>query len=172
MGKNNLIWTGVIGKHGIGKVNANGMKLLSFCAEHDLTITNTIFQQKNKYKASWMHPRSKQWHLLDYVIMRRKDIRDMRITRVMRGAGCWTDHRMIISKLRVTIRPPVHLRKAGKKQLDCALLEEAEAQNNLRHSIAGKLKDINSSLSPDGNVDDNWAYLSSKLYEAAAETIG
>ena len=46
VGKNHLIWKGVIGKHGIGKVNANGMRLLSLCAEHDLTITNTIFQQK------------------------------------------------------------------------------------------------------------------------------
>ena len=35
----------------------------------------------NKYKTSWMHPRSKQWHLINYVIVRRRDIRDVRITR-------------------------------------------------------------------------------------------
>lgn len=99
VGKNHLIWNGVIWEHGIGKVNANGMRLLSLCAEHDLTITNTIFQQKNKYKAPWMHPPSKQWHLLDYVIMRPKDIKDVHITCAMRGADCWTDHSMIISKL-------------------------------------------------------------------------
>lgn len=119
-----------------------------------------------------MHPRSKQWHLLDYVITRRKDTRDVYITHAMRGADCWTDHRMIISKLQVTVRPPVRLRKAGKKRLDCARLEEAEAQNSLRRSIAGKLQDIDSPLSPDGSVDDNWTCLSSKLYEAAAESIG
>ena len=51
--KNLQNWNGMIGAHGIGKVNPNGMRLLSLCAEHDLTITNTVFQQKNKYKASW-----------------------------------------------------------------------------------------------------------------------
>ncbi len=57
VGQNNRIWSGVLGGHGVGQVNANGMKLLTLCAEHDLTITNTLFQQKNKYKTSWMHPR-------------------------------------------------------------------------------------------------------------------
>ena len=172
VGKNHLIWNGVIGKHGIGKVNANGMRLLSLCAEHDLTITNTIFQQKNKYKTSWMHPRSKKWHLLDYVIVRRKDIKDVHTTRAMRGADCWTDHRMIISKLQVMVRPPVRLQRSGKKRLDCARLEAAEARDNLRSAIAGKLQDIESVLSPEGSVNDNWACLSSKLYEAASESIG
>lgn len=172
VGKNHLIWKGVIGKHGIEKVNANGMRLLSLCAEHDLIITNTIFQQKNKHKDSRMHPRSKQCHLLDYIIVRRKDIKDMHITRAMRCADCWTDHRIIISKLRVAVHPPVRLQKAGKKRLDCARLEETEAQNSLRSSIADKMQEMDSFLSPEGSVDDNWTCLSSKLYEAAVESIG
>ena len=104
--------------------------------------------------------------------MRHKDIKDVHITRAMRGADCWTDHRMIISKLRVAVRPPVRLRKAGKKRLDCARLEEAEARESLRSSIAGKLQEMDSFMSPEGSVDDNWTCLGSKLYEAAAESIG
>ena len=53
----------VIGKHGIGKVNRNGLALLTFCTEHNLAISSTFFQQKDKYKSTWMHPRSKHWHL-------------------------------------------------------------------------------------------------------------
>ncbi|XP_061884956.1 uncharacterized protein LOC133635724 [Entelurus aequoreus] len=79
---------------------------------------------------------------------------------------------MIISKLRASVRPPVRLRKIGKKRLDCARLEADEARNSLRSSIAGKLQEIDPFLSPEGSVDDNWTCLSSKLYEAAAESIG
>lgn len=57
VGQNSGIWNGVIGKHGIGQANSNGIRLLSLCSEHNLTKTNTIFQQKAKYKTSWMHPR-------------------------------------------------------------------------------------------------------------------
>ncbi len=88
VGQNSGIWKGVLGRHGIGQTNSNGMKLLTLCSEHSLTITNTIFQQKAKYKASWMHPRSKHWHLIDYAIVRHCDIKDVLITRAkVQNAG-------------------------------------------------------------------------------------
>ena len=49
-------WKGVLGHHGTGKLNTNGLMLLSACAENDLTITNTLFRQADKYKTTWMHP--------------------------------------------------------------------------------------------------------------------
>ena len=60
--------------------------LLSFCAENNLTITNTLFHQADKYKTTWMHHRSKQWHLIDSAICRVRDMCEVRITRVMRGS--------------------------------------------------------------------------------------
>lgn len=41
-------WSGIIGKEGVGKFN--GDLLLTKCAEHSLTITNTFFREKNKFK--------------------------------------------------------------------------------------------------------------------------
>ena len=76
---------------------------MSKCAEHGLNITNTLFRLANKHKTTWMHPRSKQWHLIDYVIVRQRDIRDVLITRAMRGAECWIDHRLIRTTLKLHI---------------------------------------------------------------------
>ena len=45
-------WIGVLGPHGTGKLNSNGLMLLSFCAENDLTFTNTLFRQVDKYKTT------------------------------------------------------------------------------------------------------------------------
>ena len=66
-------WDKVIGGHGIGKINANGHRLLSLCSQNQLVITNTIFKIKGIYKGTWKHPRSGQWHMLDYVIIRQRD---------------------------------------------------------------------------------------------------
>ena len=52
VGRDHTVWTGTIGKEGVGNCNANGRMLLMKCAEHDLVITNTLFCQKNKYKFS------------------------------------------------------------------------------------------------------------------------
>ena len=50
---------------------------------HDFLITNTVFKLPNRNKTSWMHPRSKHWHLIDYVIVRRTDRQYVRVTKTM-----------------------------------------------------------------------------------------
>ena len=61
-------------------------------AEHELLITNSLLSTNSQ-----MHPRSKHWHLLDYVIVRRKDRQDVSVTKTMCGTDCWTDHRLVVS---------------------------------------------------------------------------
>uniref|UniRef100_H3B0C5 Endonuclease/exonuclease/phosphatase domain-containing protein n=1 Tax=Latimeria chalumnae TaxID=7897 RepID=H3B0C5_LATCH len=103
VGWDSNMWRGTIGK-GVGKANPNGILLLSKCVEHDLFITNTIFRQHDRYKTTWQHPHLKQWHLLDYVIVRACNLKDFHITRVMRGADdCWTDRRLVKSILSIRV---------------------------------------------------------------------
>ena len=65
------------------------------CTTHDLLITNTVFRLPTHNKTSWMHPHPKHWHLLDYLIVRQRDRQqDVRVTKTMYGAECWTDHRL------------------------------------------------------------------------------
>ena len=112
VGRDHSRWEGVLCRHGTGNLNANGLLLLSKCTEYDLAVTNTVFKMADKYKTSWMQPRSKQWHLIDNVIVRKRDIRDVLIARTMRGAECWSDHRLIHSTLNFII--PSLYRKRSK----------------------------------------------------------
>ena len=50
VGSNHHIWNGIIGKHGVGNINSNGLRLLNLCSEFDLIITNTLFQERNQRK--------------------------------------------------------------------------------------------------------------------------
>ena len=70
VGIDHQTWEGVIGTEGIGVCNSNGLRLLKKCAEQELLITNTVFRLPTCNKMSWMHPRSKHWHLTDYIIVR------------------------------------------------------------------------------------------------------
>uniref|UniRef100_A0A0L8FSP9 Endonuclease/exonuclease/phosphatase domain-containing protein n=1 Tax=Octopus bimaculoides TaxID=37653 RepID=A0A0L8FSP9_OCTBM len=85
LGKNHQLWEKVVGKDGVRNSNANG-HLLGLCSEHQLAVTNTFFRQRNRFKTTWQHPRSKYWHFLDYAITRQCDLKDVLITRSMLSA--------------------------------------------------------------------------------------
>ena len=72
-----------------------------------------------------MQPQSKHWHLLDYVIVRKWDLKDVLHTRVMPSAECHTDHRLVCSKLRLQFKPNHKKRGNPKKKLNvCSLCQK------------------------------------------------
>ncbi|KAK2193850.1 hypothetical protein NP493_5g15075 [Ridgeia piscesae] len=80
-------WPLVMGKHGIGKCNSNGELLLALCSEFEQIVTKTMFKQKDERKTTWMHPRSRHWHMNDFIITTCRDKMDIHSTRTMRGAN-------------------------------------------------------------------------------------
>ena len=142
VGRDSEACKGVLGRHGVGNCNNNGRLLLEFCSEQQLTITNTIFQQRDNLKTTWMHPRWKHWHFLDFVLVRRCDLKDVLHTRVMPSAECHTDQRLVRCQLNLQFKPkPKKSGPRGKKLLVSDLLSaEVKAKfqaglHSLRHSL-------------------------------------
>ncbi|XP_078576149.1 uncharacterized protein LOC144861905 [Branchiostoma floridae x Branchiostoma japonicum] len=172
VGNSHHLWQRVMGVHGVGKCNDNGLRLLSFCAEHDLVITNTLFQLRTMHKTTWMHPRSKRWHMLDYVLVRQLDRKDVKITRVMRGAQGWTDHRMVRTRLEIHIKK--HARKnahAGK--LNTRALEDSGKREELQTALASRLTHALEDLTADTELlTTAWEAVASTLNTTARQVLG
>ncbi|XP_076028443.1 uncharacterized protein LOC143017538 [Oratosquilla oratoria] len=170
VGANYNNWNGVLGLHGIGRLNSNGLMLLSMCAENQLAITNTMFRQADKYKTTWLHPRSRQWHLIDFVICRQRDIRDVKITRAMRGAECWTDHRLVRCILSLHIIPPHRkMPKTIKPAYDVARLKNPQQRNEFADDLDDRLI-AHGHLT--GCPTQQWEQFKSLVTESARATIG
>ena len=69
---------------------------MHFCTLNQLTVMNTWFQKKYIYYGTWMHPAMKQFHMIDLKVMRVKQRVCCGNVQVMRGANCWTDHKLVI----------------------------------------------------------------------------
>ncbi|XP_076028386.1 uncharacterized protein LOC143017482 [Oratosquilla oratoria] len=170
VGANYNNWNGVLGLHSTGRMNSNGLMLLSMCAENHLAITNTMFRQADKYKTTWLHPRSRQWHLIDFVICHQRDIRDVKITRAMRGAECWTDHRLVRCILSMHIIPPHRkMPKTIKPAYNVARLKNSQQRN----VFAGDLDNRLIAHGPlTGCPTQQWEQFNSLVTESARATIG
>ena len=169
VGSDNSIWPDVLGAHGIGRVNSNGERLLSLCATHALSITNTQFKLKENDVATWTHPRSGHQHLLDYVIVRQRDSKEVRITRVMRGAECNTDHKLVRTKVQILIRKPVRFHSGTtKRKYNLHRLNQGTIRALFQKNVSEKLN--SSEIS--SNAQTMWQNLKSTLLNAAEVTIG
>ena len=174
VGKDAGIWPEVIERHGVGRMNSNGLRLLTLCSELDLSITNTFFRLKNKHKTSWMHPRSRHWHLIDFIIVRRRDISCVTRTRAMRGAECATDHRLIISDICWKIRPKSRRQQSKTKKLNVNSLHDpckrADFQEKIREGLQSTLSPVDD-LVP-ASVEESWSAFARAVHGAAISTIG
>jgi exonuclease III len=157
VGRDYEAWPGVLCRHGVGNMNSNGQLLLSLCAQYGLVITNTMFRLAAKHKTTWMHPRSKHWHLIDYASVRQRDFSQVQITRVMRGAHCWSDHRLIVTKLRLRLRHPRRSPIKKLAALDVDKLKDPEVREKYANALSEKVPPAVSfltlQLTSDVNVD-------------------
>ena len=170
VGSNHNVWEGVIGRHGVGLDNSNGRLLLSFCAQENLFITNTYFQLPDIHKTTWMHPRSKHWHLIDYVITRYRDLSDVRITRAMKGAECWTDHALLRCKLSLKVAHTARRQAApANKKFNVSRLSDP----SVKKAFSEKLKEslLTSEVS-NTDCEKRWTAFRDIVQGLAVETVG
>ena len=134
-------WQGVIRKHGIDERNLVGEDFLQFCAVNQLTVMNTWFQKKDIYFGTWMHPAAtKKHHMIDLIVMRGEQRACWRDVKVMRGANCWTDHRMVRAKLKLQL--PRTSGAKDRKSAPFAMheLSTEKRTNEYRNCLENKLQ--------------------------------
>ena len=81
---------------GVGKCNSNVELLLTLCLENGFVVTNAISKSKDAHNNTWMHPRFKHRHTLNYIIVRQNDVDEVKDARAVRAvrADCAIDHVM------------------------------------------------------------------------------
>lgn len=110
------------------------------------------------------------YHLIDYAVVRQRDVSQGLVTRVMRGADCWTDHRLVVTKLRFCLyRPRRSCRSEPSACLNGDELQGAEMRKEYARSMVFNLPSINKE---DGLDGCDWGALSSHILDTATTTFG
>ena len=99
---------GVTRKFGHGVQNEAGQRLIDFCQENALVITNTLFQQHKRILYTWTSPDGQHQNQIDYILCRQRWNNSIQSAKTRPGADCDSDHGLLIAKFRLK------LKKVGK----------------------------------------------------------
>jgi exonuclease III len=170
IGADHLHWPICLGHHGIGNVNENGQRLLEFCSQNNLCITNTFFAAKPRHKVSWCHPRSGHWHQIDFIITRRSHFNSVKKTRTFHSADCNTDHALVISKVKAAPRRNHKQREPPKPKINITELKSDVAKEDFKNKFSilmertqGKGKN---------SINKTWNTLKTNIYDCAISSFG
>ena len=111
-------WTLCLEYFGFGEMNSNGQCLLEFCYAQNLCVTNSFFKTKPPHKVSWRHLRSKNWHQLDLILVRRRHINDVLLTRSYHNADCNSDNSLVYCKTHISKKLTYKSNETRKVRLD------------------------------------------------------
>ena len=118
-----------------------------------------------------MHPRSKQWHLIDFVITRQSDLKDVTITRSMRGADGGTDHRLVRTKLNLKIRPPIR-RCAPPARLNIRALQDEKILSTFQAALENELTIDTNNLHTTADLTRTWDNACSNILTISRRVLG
>eukprot|EP00731_Ephydatia_muelleri_P001353 Em0001g1353a len=170
-----MIWEGVVGREGIDETNTNGYMLLEFCARNSLCVTNTFFCHKTWHKGTWMHPRSKTLHMIDFVITRQKDRYLMQDTRVYHSVDVWSDHFFVGSSMVMPVSKPHHrvrLNSSINRRFDVSRLSQPEVVMQYQQALTDALHQLPSRATSNETSETLWSSFSKAVINAATNHLG
>ena len=81
-----------MGKPGLGEINDNGERQLSYCSENKLRVGGSLFAHKNIHKGTWRSPNGLTVNQIDHICLSRRWISSLQDVQVNRGADFGSDH--------------------------------------------------------------------------------
>ena len=84
--------------------NEAGQRLIEFCQENALVITNTLFPQHKIRLYTWTSPDGQHWNQIDYILCSQRWRSSIQLAKTRPGADCGSDHELLIAKFTVKLK--------------------------------------------------------------------
>ena len=110
-----------VGNFGLGGKNDRGERLIQFCKQNQLMITNTWFWQPPQKLYTWKSPGDTR-NQIDYIMINQRFRNYIKLAKTLLGADINSDHNPVKVKMKVKLK---QMKKTkAREQLDLDLLKQ------------------------------------------------
>ncbi|KAK2702390.1 hypothetical protein QYM36_018999 [Artemia franciscana] len=114
VGSDNSYTPSILGKHGLGKINDNGVRFIDFCATHELIVGTSWFTHKQIHKYTWNSPDGVTRNEIDHILIAKHMRRCIEDVWTFRGVNGYSNHQLVAKlklKLKTIIKPQWPVKK-------------------------------------------------------------
>ena len=155
-----------VGPFTVDVENENESKLIDFFELNNMITTNTFFNHKVIHQTSWMHSRSKKWHMIDFTIVNKKFRSSLEGVRMFRRAPSiiGTDHHLMRVKIKMHLRNRRKHVNMKKMNVGSTMLKDDKLLEAFQKVLSDIFDDARSNTM---NIDGRYNLFLSQIKEKA-----
>ena len=153
-----------IGKYGLGKRNDRGQKLVEFCKQQKLLVTNTWFQQEKRRRYTWKAPGDGARYQLDYILVKQRYRNSVKTSRALPGADADSDHNLVAMEIHLQLKVIKKKRKPMEKW-------DKEKLKSVGGKLAEKIEEQVKERC-EATTEERWQELKEVIIKETLETVG
>ena len=159
----------IVGKYGLGKRNGRGERLIDFCKERDLVVTNTWFKNNKRRIYTWKAPGDRYRKQIDFILVQQRYRNAIKRTCGLPGADIDSDHILLKADVEVKLKRIKRAKIEKKWDVDkLRAMDIVEFGKSIEEEIVKQEK-----LNQESNgVENKWMYLKNSIVATAKKKIG
>lgn len=159
-----------VGKYGLGERNERGDRLMQFCQDQNLIITNTFFKLPDRRLYTWRSPADKPNKIvrnqIDYIMINERYRNAVKAVKAYPGADVFSDHNPIIAK--VTLKLKNIKRHQRTPRMETRKLKDPVVKQTLQQKVHKNLDKLNIK---NEDVDEQWKALKQCILDPSKEIL-
>src|SRR6476619_7185053 len=125
----------VVGKFGLGKRNYRGERLIEFCKNQNLVITNTWFKQEKRRRYTWKSLRDLKRYQIDYILVQQRYRNRVKSSWSYPGADVDSDHHLVAMRLKFKLKKIPRRKQLKKWKLDSLISKEELFRKYIKEAV-------------------------------------
>jgi len=154
----------IYGGNAFGEGNEVGENLVDLAQSFDLVIGNTIFRKKNEHLI--MYCSGDRASQIDFLLYRRKDIKEIRNCKVIPGDHVTAQHRLLVIDLVIAVKCRQKRKVTMEKRIKWFKLKNQDHKQAFKERV---LRDMDMEM---GDVNGWWNRVSESILRAGKEVLG